>query len=276
MIIQSDLSKERVSAFEAEVYLGATKALTSIERLFECAGAFLRLPIDAEASLKELRTQNTEPKVFFVDLPQTTRITYRRPDGQAMGLPLSDEVISRFCEALDEAPTTTALLNAPEALLQEIDKAIEDLDQIGQLAIVLAGDWSYIPGSLRISQWDGVKLHRRSEPYLYGEMVGYNGHPVLEGPKYGARRLYVVDLQGWGQLLRANAQGDQGIVVKIESVGAERAQELLESHMLHYAGELDEQSKLRKMQTHVEIVVSARAEFQVLDPSRARRIVDAQ
>ena len=276
-IIGSDLNRERVSAFEADVRHGATKALTSIERLFECAGASLKLPSGAEANLHELRTHKSEPKAFFADLPEASRTPYRRPDGLTLGLPLSDEVISRFCETLDGAPTTTALLNAPESLLQEIDKAIEDIDPLGQLVIVLAGDWGFIPSSLRFNQPDGLQLQRNApEPYLYGKIARYNGHPMLEGPKDGARRLYVVELQGWGRLVRAKSERDQGIVVKIEPVGAERAQVLLDSDTHHFPDDLDEISKLRKLQTRVEICVSARAEFRVTDPSRARRITGVQ
>ena len=38
-------------------------------------------------------------------------------------------------------------------------------------------------------------------------------------------------------------------------------------------GQLDEESKLRKLQTYVEIVVGARTGFRVADTSRARRVV---
>ena len=61
---------------------------------------------------------------------------------------------------------------------------------------------------------------------------------MLEGPKDGARRLYVVELRGWGRLVRAKSERDQGIVVKIEPVGAERAQVLLDSDTHHFPDDL--------------------------------------
>ena len=273
-VVRADLSQERVSAFEADVYYGATRALTSIERLFERVGAFLILPSDSKVDIEKFQTRNTVPKVFLADLPGPIRTPYRRPDGQGLGLFLSDEVISRFCETLDRAPQMVASLCTTEDLLRAIREVVADISPVGELVIVLAGDWGFIPSTLIFDEPDGFQSQQNeAEPYLYDEITRYNDHPILYGPEHGERRLYVVELQGWGQLVRMKSEGDQGVVVKVEPVSVERAQALLASDVLDFPDELDEKSKLRKIQTHVEIVVSTHAEFRVFDPYRARRVV---
>ena len=61
--------------------------------------------------------------------------------------------------------------------------------------------------------------------------------------------------------------------LKLNPVSGERARSLLEANPDHFASEPDEESKLRKLQTCVEMIVAARHEFRVTDPSRARRII---
>ena len=272
-IIRYDLSDERISAFEAEVYTAAL-ASNSIERLFERAGACVDLQRDSEAGPDECRIHGIESKVFLADVSETAGTPYPRLDGGHWGRLLSGEVIKRFCETLGEAPQTTAFLNTPEALLRQIEGAVEGLDPAGELVIVLAGDWSDVLTDLSVNQPDGYQLSQQNpEDDQAREIARYNGHPILRGPACDDRRLYIVELEAWGSLVRAKTKGDRVIVVKVNPVSAERARALLDSDPQHFVEEPDETSKLRKLKTCVEITVSARAEFRITDPSRARRIV---
>ena len=222
---------------------------------------------------------------FTVSNRRSFSRTYRRPPGLPIldlmaghwGRLLSGEVIKRFCETLDEAPQTTALLNTPEALLRQIEGAVEGLDPAGELVIVLAGDWRDVLTDLSVNQPDGYQLGQQNpEDDQTREIARYNGHPILRGPARDDRRLYIVEPEAWGSLVRAKTKGDRVIVVKVNPVSAERARALLDSNPQHFAEEPDEISKLRKLKTCVEITVSVRAEFRVTDPSRARRIVSVQ
>ena len=105
------------------------------------------------------------------------------------------------------------------------------------------------------------------------ELIGrYQTHPILRGPSRGERRVYVVEPGVWGSFMRAQVEGDRDLSVEIKPVSAERARELLEENPHHFADELDQESKLRKLQTYVEMAVSARTGFCVIDPSHSRRI----
>ena len=272
-IIRYDLSEERVKAFETGVYVAAL-ASNSIERLFERAGASVDLQSGADRGPDECRNHSIESKAFLADVSETARTPYPRLDGGHWGRRVSEDMIKRFCDTLDEARQTTTSLNAPEALLRAIDEAIENIDPSGELVIVLAGDWSDVLIDLSLNQPEGYQPQRQEpESDRAGEIAFYDGHPILRGPADGQRRLYVVELQAWGRLVRAKVEGDQDIVVKVKPISAQRARELLDSDPRHYSEEPDETSKLRKLQTCVEIVVSARTEFRVTDPSSARRIV---
>ena len=95
------------------------------------------------------------------------------------------------------------------------------------------------------------------------------------GPRTGERRVYVVEPGTWGCLARGKFEGDQELRVEVNPVSGERARELLEANPNHFVSEPDEESKLRKLQTCVEMIVAARHEFRGTDPSRARRIIAA-
>ncbi len=106
-----------------------------------------------------------------------------------------------------------------------------------------------------------------------GEIGRYHGHALLRGPRDGDRRVYIVDPQRWGCFIRAQCEGDQELRIDISNISAERARELLDQNPSHFPSEPEEESKLRKLQTLVEIEVGARHGFQVRDTSRARRII---
>ena len=196
----------------------------------------------------------SKSKIFLADVPETARTPYPRLDGGHWGRLLSGEVINRFCETRGKAPQTAVLLNTPEALLREIEEAVEDLDPSGELVIVLAGDWSDVLTDLSVNQPDGYQPQRQDpEDDQNREIARYNGHLVLRGPACDERQLYIVEPEAWGRLVRAKAKSDRGIFVKVKPVSAERAQALLDSDPQHFAEEPDETSKLRKLQTGVQV-----------------------
>ena len=61
--------------------------------------------------------------------------------------------------------------------------------------------------------------------------------------------------------------------IDIKPISADRAQEFLEANPNLFPDEPDNESKVRKLQTFVELAVCHRIEFRVKDHSRARRIV---
>ena len=101
----------------------------------------------------------------------------------------------------------------------------------------------------------------------------YQGHTFLRGPRNGERRLYVLEPGSWGCFVRAQCEGNQDLHIDVNPISADRARELLNSNPNHFPSEPDHESKLRKLQTYVDVAVYARTEFQVGDPSRARRVV---
>ena len=108
-----------------------------------------------------------------------------------------------------------------------------------------------------------------------GVMGQYCGHPIIEGPTRGERRVYVCEPRTWGCFVRAQFEGDQDLRIEVLPVSIERAQELLEANPGHIPSESDEESKLRKLQTCVELSVGARVGFHVIDTTRARRVTGA-
>ena len=271
-IIRYDLSAEKVSAFEADVYATALGP-NSIERLFERAGAILDLPTDAEGGPDERRIHSLEHKGFLADLPEDARTYYARLEGYEWGRSLSRDVIERFCKALSDTPLVTVPLNAPGALLQAIDEAIDDLKPSGELVVVLTGDWWDVVLELNAKEPEGYEPDWRiPEADRVGDIGRYSGVPIFRGPSDDERRLYVVELRAWGCLVRARIEGNDHPLVEVRPISVQRAQELLRSNSCYFPDESDEASKLRKLQTRVEIVVSDRTGFRVTDTYRARRI----
>ena len=105
------------------------------------------------------------------------------------------------------------------------------------------------------------------------EPARYRGHPVITGPDEGHRRIYVVEPGPWGCFVRAQVDGGTDLLVEVVPVSAERAKELLGATPGHFPDQPDESSKLRKLQTCVEVRVAWSTGFRVADRSRARRIV---
>ena len=228
---------------------------------------------DADAP-EERAFADLRHKGNLTDTPEGALTRYAPLEGDPWGRDLSHDVLRRFCESLEGAPEILAPIETPAALLEGIDRAIEDLDAPEHVVVVLAGNWFDLQVGLGTANPEGYEASwRLPESERLGEIGRYRGHPILNARDYVGRCVYVVDLSGWGHFVRAKADGDQDLRVEINPISIDRAHELLTANPDHFASQPDEESKLRKLQTYVEIVVGARTGFRVADTSRARRVV---
>ena len=271
-IIGRELSGERISNFVSDVYAAAFSQ-NPVERLFERAGAFLYTRMDDNDAPQERGFLRLEPKGFLAVAPERARVSYAAANGDRWGWGLSEDVVNLLCDALDSAPQFPVPLGTPSGLLGAIDKATEDLGPSEEQVIILAGGWSDFEIRLAGDSPEGyLPRWRIPEDEQVGEVARYRGTPILRGPPGGERRLYVVEPGAWGCFVRAQCQEDRDLRIEINAISAERAREHLAQDPGHFPNEPDEDSKLRKLQTCVELVVVARIGFRVANPSRARRI----
>ncbi len=272
-IINREISSARVATLRSEVYMAAFGSNT-LERLFERADARLHLPADAGDDPPERVIQVLEHKGYLTEPSVGALIDYGPLDGHQWGYDLSVDVLQRFCEAVDEATELMVSLDTPGEVLQGIDLAIDDLSAPDQLAVVLAGDWTQIKVGLNTENPEGHEASwTLSRADRVGEIGRYQGHPILSAQDYEDRCVYVVDLAGWGQFVRARTVGEHDLRIAIKPISVNRAKKLLAANPKHFASQPDEESKLRKLQTYVEVVIGARTGFRVADATRARRIV---
>ena len=274
-IIGRELSPARVSSFRSDVYAAAF-SMDFVERLFQRVGAFLYVSSDVDNGPRERGFCKLAPKGFFTDTPEGAHAAYAPLQGSGWGTPLSNDVLSRFCEALEESPEMEAPLDTPTALLQAIDQAIEDINTSEPVAILLVGDWVDLEVGLSTESPEGYEEHwRLPEDIQIGEMAQYKGHPIFRGPRQNSRRLYVLEPSTWGCFVRAQSQNDRDLRIEIKLISEDRARELLTENPNHFASQPDEESRLLKLQTSVEILVDARTGFRITDSSRARAIIPA-
>ena len=275
-IIGYKLSEGKVSAFQSKVH-SVVSATNAIEPLLEWAGAVLDLPDDSSGGPYEQHLHDLLPKEIFADVPEDATIPYVGLDADALGRRLSNLLIKLLCEALNEAPNQTTPLHTPEALFRAIDEATTVLNPSGQLVAVLAGDWLEVELGLGAKEREGYEPGwLMPETDLVGNLGRYRGHHILQAPFQDERALYVVDPPVWGSLVRGHIAGAGRLLIEVSPISEERAQKLLSNNPDHFASEPDQESKLRKLQTYVEIDVRIRTGFSVTDPSRARRITSAQ
>ena len=274
-IIGSELSTDRVSAFKSDVY-EAARATSSIRRLFDRAGALLHIPSDADGLPDASNIKVWAPKAFLANLPDDTPTDYVPLDGGRWGRVYSGNVEQILCDALKQAPSITASLDTPSELLQAIDTAAAELNASGELAVLLVGDWSDIVIGLNLEDSDEYEPNWRvSTDGQVGELGRYRGHLIFRTfhrGQRGQRHLFVIDVATWGQFVDVELTRHQHMLVLVNPVSAERARELLNADPELFSKQPDESSKLRKLQTRVETVVSHRTEFRVSDSTRARRI----
>lgn len=272
-IIGRELSVTRVAAFKSDVYAGAF-SVNSVERLFQSVGRWLYVSANSDDSLKERGFERLVGKGYLTETPEGALIGYAPLDGNGWGRGLSNDVLSQFCQALEGAPEMIASIDTPRELLREIDEALESINSTGSVAVVLAGDWIDLIVGLGTETPEGYEEDWQSpEDNQIGEMARYYGHPIIRFPNYDKRRLFVVEPATWGCLLRAQTEGDQDLHIEVKPISIDRAHDLLAGNPEYFASEPDQESKLRKLQTHVEIAIGARTGFQVSDTSRARVIV---
>ena len=274
-IIRRELSAERTTAFVSDVYASAF-ATNFIERIFDQSKSFLYILHGAEGSPSTRFIRNLVPKGFLAVVPEDASIYYSPLEGDQYGQSHSDAVVRLLCEALEESPSTRVSLNNTLDLLRAIDQAIEDLNPSNGVMIVLEGDWAKVVVELAVEDPQGYESGwQASETDVLGQVDRYRGHPVVTRFTSEARRLFVVDPATWGCLVRAQVEGNQDLFVEVKPITRERARVLLDENPRHFSEEPDEASKLRRLQTYVEIVINYRVGFRVIDPCRARQIVDA-
>ena len=277
-IIGSDLSAERMLAFEAQSQTSAL-ATNSIKRIFERAEAVLRLRTDADHVPEERSVRSLESKAHFTDWSEGMHNYYPRLEGDQYGRSISDAVTRLFCDALVDAPQMTAPVGTPEELLQAIDAAAADLNTSGGLVVVLAGDWAEVEFGLDGMQLEGYEaMWEIPEEDRVGEIGRYRGHPIIR--LFGSNdppstpHLYVVEVDMWGWFVDATLDPFHDLIIEFHPISAQRAQELLEAHPPLFSDQPDKPSKCRKLQTRIELIVSHRTDFLVVNSERARRVGD--
>lgn len=115
-------------------------------------------------------------------------------------------------------------------------------------------------------------MWRAPEEERIGEIGLYRGNPIISNLANPERNLYVIDVPSWGHLVKAHVESENDIDLKVNPVSADQARNYLNLNPKLFAEQPDDSSKLRKLQTLVEIVISHRSDFRVSDASRARRI----
>lgn len=247
-----------------------------MERLFRQGGAFESLPADSETSPQERGLREQVPRGFLTESPGNTRIGYDRLRDGRWGGGIPDHVMKAMCEKLDGAATVSATLDSPDAFLQAIEQEIVEFTPAGLIAVVLAGSWRDMEYDLALARPERyVAAWQIPEKEGIGEMARFKDNPIFRGPHAGDARIHVVDVGSWGRLVRFQFEDGQDLKIEILPVSSTRARELLEANPKRFGDEPDEESKLRKLRTRVELIIGARHEFRVLDPSRARKIVAA-
>ena len=275
-IARRPISSDRVGVFRSDVIEGAIRA-GSVERVFEQAGTFFHLEPGADAMPEERFSRQLERKVLFID-PADGGLTYYEPvGGEGWGRGLSRDAVLLLCEEMEGATRMTASLDNMSAVFRAIDAAIEDLGFPDKIGVVLAGDSEDVQGNMRgmeADEYEPYWLRGNADPSV--DVGHYHGYPILRGPTNGECRMYVVDLGTWGNFIRAPFEDGREIRVDVEPISYERARELLEANPGLFADQPDDETKLRRIQTCVDVAVGIRHGFRIFDPTRARRIVDGQ
>lgn len=275
-IINRQLSPERVSAFIEGVRSTATQN-NVVEQVFQSSGAFRSLPSGTIGCPAERASNRLVPKGYFAEDSSAGQYYYHPTEGDGVGRSLAYNTMVMLCTALDEEAQHFATpLDTPEAMMQAIDEVIVELDVSTELLLLAAGDWVEIEMALRMEPPEGyIAQWQLQEPAMAWKIGRYRNHLIVQGPRNGDRRLYIVDPVTWGLLVRGQFKDGEDIRAEFTPVSDERARTLLSENPHYFPGESDQESKLLKLQTTVQIEVGVQEEFQVKDPARARRITDA-
>ena len=271
-VIRSELIPDTVDAFKAGVRAGMI-AGSSVERLFDQAGAFVRLDASAADPPAQRDFRWREPKEMFTDSTEQGQSYY----GTDLGRNVCRYAVYLLCKEADTAVHIQAPLDTMDALLCAIDTEVQDLDPPDNVAVVLAGDWGDVLLDLHTERQQGYEPYwRLDEGGSLVDVGQYHGSPIFRGPTSGQRRVYVVDVGRWGRFIRASFEEGQDLRVDVESISMERAEDLLQANPDWFSEQPDHESKLRELQTHVEVTVGVRQGFLVDDHERARIIVADQ
>ena len=272
-IIKRNLSTERISNFKSEIHSEAI-SLNPVLRVFQLAGRYRFLSSDSDDLPEERGLAQLLGKAYFTESTEGSLIYYAQPDGKQLGRAISDDMYLQFCKALVGSPKKVAPFIAPEAFLQSIDGAKKDLAPSGFVAIVLVGNWTEFLLGLATESPEGYQMQwQLPETDQIGEYARYGDDPIFWISRHESRRLYVVDIASWGWLEHAKSDDSQDMRIEIKTISTDRAQELLANNPKHFADQPDEESKIRKLRTCVEVIVGAHARFRVTDSSRARNLV---
>ena len=271
-IISRSISADRVSGVKSGVQAGMLQA-DSVQQLFDQAGAFVCLEVDAVGLLPERGLRQLFPKAPFVDAAEHDKTYYAPIDTDFWGRRLAHGTVYMLCEELEGAPLLTAPLGDIGEVLRAIDSAVADLKPNGDVAIVVAGTTEEVFFDVAMVGAAGYEPGWRlsgGDPLV--DLGRYRGYPILRGPRDGGRRMYVVDLRTWGTYERAVFAEGEEFRADVEAISPERARELLDANPDFFADEPDDVSRMRKMQARVVVRLGVQDGFRVSDPSRARRI----
>ena len=270
-IISREFSAERISACRGDVHEGMEK-FGSSQRMFEQAGALVRLVLGV-VETRQLMVVEWLPKAYFVDPAEGDQIYYGSPDGDRWGRRLADAEVDLLCGDLEKATPMTASLDTTSEFFAAVDAAVDDLDLQGNVGVIVAGDLGDGLLSLYSDEADHYEPYWRLSGADLSAYVGrYRGHPVVRGSKDGERRVYVVDLDTWGTMVRVPLGDGHDVLFDVEPISAERAQQLLDENPNHIPDEPCEETRLRKLQKCVTVKAAVRVRFRGADPARARRI----
>ena len=271
-VIRREISLARVDAFKSDVSSGMLKA-GSLERLFGQAEAFLVLDLGAKDVPAERGHRILLPKFCFIDGRAGDAAYYAPFSGENDGRRLARDAVHLLCDAAEGATQMSALLDTKEALFCAMDMALQDLVPQDSVAVVLAGDWDEVLLALLAEQAEGYEPYwLLDEADSLVDIGQYHGCRIFRGPTSGERRAYVVDVGTWGRFVRARFEEEWDLHVDVKCISPQRAGELLEAHPDWFPDQPDHESKMLKLQTHVDVIVGVRHGFQVDDPTRARRI----
>lgn len=271
-MIQRTISDDRVAAFTTGVYSSVFSANT-IEQLFTEAGAAHYLPADAQDGPEVRGTRDFVSKGFLADEPDDASMHWAQLDGEEHGPAAESDLLQRLCRELAEVGGSVTSLDSLIDLQGALESALEELASPSEAIVVLGGEWSEVLFDTMQQGADGLELWWDLPPQRAGEIARYRGMSIIEGPRDGVRCLYVVEPGAWGCFVRAQVEGPADLLVEVDSISQERAEALLEANPDLFPDEPDEASKLRKIQTFVEVGVGGRTGFRVRDASRARKII---
>ena len=274
--IRREISEEKVAEFATEIRAGAATC-NYVERIFKRASAFQWFTHGSGKTIAERNFAAPLGKRYLMDPAEHDKAGYVLIGGGQRGRRMSFDAVELLCEELEGATPLTALLDSRDALLQAIDLAIHDLGPVDDVAIVVAGDWGNVTVALRIGDAEHYECSWQLEGETeLGDMGTYRGYPILRGQTDGERRLYIVEPGKWGRFERQRYPDGYDIRVGVELITPERAQELVQKYPENFSQEPDDDAKLRKWQTYVEVIIGARQAFVISDPSRARKIAEEQ